>query len=78
MHFEYLRRLESAIFPLSVTDPTEIGHIRYLERARYIEAVISKPWKPESSGQPEIAVIRRILPLGRAALKHHCSFAPEH
>lgn len=77
MHFDYLRRIECAVFPLTVADPREIEYVQYLERARYIEAVISKPWKPESSGQRAIAVIRRILPLGRAALEHLNSSASE-
>lgn len=30
MHLEYLRRIESAIFPLTVTDPKEIEYVHTL------------------------------------------------
>lgn len=66
----YLRSIRGATFPLRVEDHEEINCVEALKQAGYVEASISAPLIWKGSGTPqELAVVRRITPLGRAQLQ---------
>lgn len=66
----YLRKIEDAPFPLRVDNHDEINCIEALKQAGFVEAAISPAftWKDASEPQ-ELAIVRRITPLGRAQLR---------
>ena len=67
--FDYLRKIERSHFPLRVNDPHGINCVEALKAAGLVDAVI-RPMSisPECDDPLELAVIRRITPLGRAML----------
>lgn len=66
---EYLRGIRNASFPLRVEDHEEINCVEALKQAGYVDASISAALIWKGSGTPqELAIVRRITPLGRAQL----------
>lgn len=65
----YLRSIRGASFPLRVEDHEDINCVEALKQAGYVDASISAAliWKGIDAPQ-ELAVVRRITPLGRAQL----------
>lgn len=45
MPMDYLRRIESAEFPLTVTDIDEIGYVAILKAAGLMEAAVPLPYR---------------------------------
>jgi hypothetical protein len=67
---EYLHKIANATFPLQVQDHDDINCIEALKHAGFVEAVISPAFTWHDSNAPqELAIVRRITPLGRAQLK---------
>ncbi|MGJ7614964.1 MULTISPECIES: hypothetical protein [unclassified Variovorax] len=66
---DYLRRIKGAAFPLRVEDHEEINCVEALKQAGYVDASISAALIWKGSGTPqELAIVKRITPLGRAQL----------
>ncbi|WP_409173123.1 hypothetical protein [Variovorax sp. H27-G14] len=66
---DYLRGIKGATFPLRVEDHEEINCVEALKQAGYVDASISAALIWKGSGTPqELAIVRRITPLGRAQL----------
>ena len=66
---EYLHKIAKATFPLHVQDHDDINCIEALKHAGFVEAVISPAFTWHDSNAPqELAIVRRITPLGRAQL----------
>jgi len=66
----YLRSIEGASFPLRVENHDEINCIEALKQAGFVDATISPALTWKDSTEPrELAIVRRITPLGRAQLK---------
>ena len=65
MPLDYLRSIENESFPLQTTDVHAVDCIRVLLAAEMIDAQVL----PEGrAGQPALALVNGITPLGRAAL----------
>lgn len=65
----YLRSIKGESFPLRVEDHEEINCVEALKQAGYVDASISAALIWKGSGTPqELAIVRRITPLGRAQL----------
>jgi hypothetical protein len=66
----YLHRIAGASFPLRVDNHDEINCIETLKQAGFVDAAISPAFTWKDSSEPqELAIVRRITPLGRAQLK---------
>jgi hypothetical protein len=66
---DYLRRIKDASFPLRVEDHEEINCIEALKLAGFVDAAISAALMWKGSDHPqELAIVKRITPLGRARL----------
>lgn len=66
---DYLRSIKGATFPLRVDDHEEINCIEALKLAGFVDAAISAALMSKGNGHPqELAVVKRITPLGRARL----------
>jgi hypothetical protein len=63
---DYLRRIEDAVFPLHVTNPTDVRNAAVLVAAGLVEAELPGL---EGDAQNEPAIITRITPVGRATLE---------
>jgi hypothetical protein len=66
---DYLRKIERSPFPLRVNDAHEIDYVEALKAAGLVDAAIRPvSISTECDGLLELAIIRRITPLGRALL----------
>lgn len=66
----YLYSIEKVSFPLRVENHDEINCIEALKQAGFVDATISPAFTWKDSTEPrELAIVRRITPLGRAQLK---------
>lgn len=65
MPMDFLGRIEGGRFPLEVTDPNDICTAAVLVAAGLVEAAVP----PESDAPSVPAVIARITPMGRVALR---------
>lgn len=72
MPMDYLRTIENAQFPLRVESTHDINNVAVLKAAGLVDAEISgTPADSPSPGEPEVAVVSGITPLGRKALADH-------
>ncbi len=65
MPMDFLKRIESAAFPLALSDPSDIRCASVLAAAELVEANLPPADAPSETAR---AVILRITPQGRAAL----------
>jgi hypothetical protein len=72
MSFNYLRKIEHAVFPLTVTDEHEIYCVAVLKAAGMIEALLPESAEGKTNlDRPEPTIVRQITAMGRAALARH-------
>ncbi|KQW54153.1 hypothetical protein ASC92_22755 [Variovorax sp. Root411] len=69
MPMDYLRKIEKADFPLRVEDAHDINNVMVLKAAGFVEADMEEMPSSDPAERCEVAVVRRITPLGRAALE---------
>ena len=62
---DYLQKIARAAFPLRVEDPYEVQCVHVLRAADLVDATVSAA--KEDAG-PEVVVVQRITPMGRAEL----------
>ncbi|MGO4396340.1 hypothetical protein AB4Z46_33840 [Variovorax sp. M-6] len=69
MPMDYLRRIENAEFPLSVTDINEIGYVAILKAAGLVEAAVPLPYRdPDGTTVQAPAIVAEITQKGREEL----------
>ena len=69
MPMDYLRRIEYAEFPLTVTDIKEIGYVAILKAAGLVEAVVPLPYRdPDDTTVQGPAIVAEITQKGREEL----------
>lgn len=76
MYFEYLRRIEHAVFPLAVTDPDEIINVESLRLAGMITVCDESTCVDDDQFTYQRVVIQEITLLGRAELRRRQTLAP--
>jgi hypothetical protein len=69
MPMDYLRKIEKADFPLRVEDSNDINNVAVLKAAGLVEAELEEVPSGDPAERCEVAVVRRITPLGRAMLE---------
>ncbi|KQX31956.1 hypothetical protein ASD05_27880 [Variovorax sp. Root434] len=69
MPMDYLRKIEKADFPLRVEEANDINNVVVLKAAGFVEAEMENVPSSDPAERFEVAVVRRITPLGRAALE---------
>lgn len=69
MPLNFLRKIQDAEFPLRVEEPGEVDCVAVLIAAELVEGVLSSPASRSTpDGDPEVAIVERITPQGRAEL----------
>lgn len=76
MYFEYLRRIEHAVFPLVVTDPDEITDAESLRLAGMITICGESTGVDDDQFTYQRVVIQEITLHGRAELRRRQTLAP--
>lgn len=69
MPMDFLRKIERAEFPLLVEDSHDINNVAVLKAAGMVEAELEEVPSGDPAAHREVAVVRRITPLGRATLE---------
>ncbi|WP_143044775.1 hypothetical protein [Variovorax sp. YR216] len=76
MYFEYLRRIEHALFPLEVTDPDEITNAESLRLAGMITIREESTCVDDDQFTYQRVVISEITLLGRTELRRQEKHSP--
>ncbi len=76
MYFEYLRRIEHALFPLVVTDPDEITNAESLRHAGMITICEESTCLDDDQLTYQRVVISEITLLGRTELRRQQKHSP--
>lgn len=76
MYFEYLRRIEHALFPLVVTDPDEIANAESLRLAGMITISDESACVGDDPFTYQRVVIHEITLLGRTELRRRQTLGP--
>lgn len=76
IHFEYLRRIEHALFPLVVTDPDEMTDAESLRLAGMILIGDGSTGADGDQFTYQRVVVREITLLGRAELRRRQKLSP--